>query len=63
MGEEAQNIIRKAWLYSPLPQIAAPNGAPEYSKLKKMDWTWAQLKEWKEQREDLKNRFQKTVLR
>jgi iron(III) transport system substrate-binding protein len=63
MGDQAQEIIRQAWLYAVSKKVAPPNGAPDYASLHKMEWTWPLLSQWKSQREDMKKRFQESVLR
>jgi iron(III) transport system substrate-binding protein len=62
LTEEAQKIITQAWLYATLPTVEAPSGAPAWNSLHKMDWSWNQLKEWKQNRDAFKQRFQNTVL-
>jgi iron(III) transport system substrate-binding protein len=59
---EAQNILIKGWVYSPLDEAATPNGAPEWATLKLQNWSFDLFKEWTAQRQLVKDNFQKIVL-
>ena len=62
LGDSAQRVLVKGWVYSSLPGQPDPANAPAWSSLKLFDWDLATMKKWGTERQSLKDFFQKTVL-
>ena len=63
LSKAAQEILIKGWVYSPFHDTAAPNGAPAWSSLKMQTWDLPTFKKWGQERQNVKDLFQKTVLK
>lgn len=64
-SDYAQNEIVKSGMYSPLPHIAPPQGAPDWSNLKQraMPWSEAFRQKILDKRAEIKQKFTEVVLR
>jgi iron(III) transport system substrate-binding protein len=63
LGEEAQKILVKGWIYSALPGSPAPNNAPAWGSFKALPWSLETFSAWSTERQDVKTAFQNTVLK
>lgn len=63
MGPEAQDVLLASNVYSPLPGVAAPKGAPAWSAIKFQSWDLKLFETWSAQKQGVKELFQRTVLK
>ncbi len=63
LSDEAQELLIKGWVYSPIPGAKTPAGAPSWETLKLHPWSLSLFAEWNEKKQKIKDTFQSTVLR
>jgi len=61
-SEEARAIVVKGWIHSVFPGDPPPAGAPALAELELHPWDLATFEQWGTRRQEVKTRFQKTVL-